>query len=207
MITLIGNLKGGTGKSTITFNLALWIATRHNRRVVVYDLDPQATTADAFGIRQEEGFLPVIEPVTSVATLGSEDSLSEVLVDMGLADMAAVEAAIRKADRIVVPVAPSQADVWSTQRFLKMVADIRQGQAVEILGIINRADTHHAVKETSEAAEAMQMLRGLQLLEPRLCMRTTYRRCFSEGLAVFEMEPRSKAAQELDALGRALYPV
>lgn len=207
MITLIGNLKGGTGKSTITFNLALWIATRHNRRVVVYDLDPQATTADAFSIRQEEGFLPAIEPFTSVATLGSEDSLSEVLVDMGLADMAAVEAAIRKADRIVVPVAPSQADVWSTQRFLKMVKDIRQDQAVTLLGIINRADTHHAVKETAEAAEAMQMLQGLQLLEPRLYMRTTYRRSFSEGLAVFEMEPRSKAAQELDALGRALYPV
>lgn len=207
MITLIGNLKGGTGKSTITFNLALWVATRHNRHVVVYDLDPQATTADAFGIRQEEGFLPAIVPLTSVAGLGSEDGKSEVLVDMGLADMAAVEAAVGKADRIVVPVAPSQADVWSTQRFLKMIGDIRGGRTVEILGIINRADTHHAVRETGEAAEAMQMLQGIQLLEARLYVRTTYRRSFSEGLAVFEMEPRSKAALEMDALGRALYPV
>lgn len=207
MITLIANLKGGTGKSTITFNLALWVATRHNRHVVVYDLDPQATTADAFGIRQEEGFLPAIEPLTSLDNLGKEDSKSEVLVDMGLSDMTAVQAAVAKADRIVVPVAPSQADVWSTQRFLKMIADIRGGKPVEVLGIINRADTHHAVRETGEAAEAMQMLSGIQLLEPRLYMRTTYRRSFSEGLAVFEMEPRSKAAQEIDALGRALYPV
>lgn len=207
MITLIGNLKGGTGKSTITFNLALWVATRHNKHVVVYDLDPQETTADAFEIRQEEGFLPAITPLTSVSDLGVQDNKSEVLVDMGLADMAAVEMAISKAERIVVPVAPSQADIWSTQRFLKMIADIRQGRAVEILGVINRADTHHAVRETSEAAEAMQLLPGLSLLEPRLYMRTTYRRSFSEGLAVFEMEPRSKAALELDALGRALYPV
>lgn len=207
MITLIGNLKGGTGKSTITFNLALWVATRHNKHVVVYDLDPQGTTADAFEIRQEEGFLPAITPLTSVNDLGAQDNKSEVLVDMGLADMAAVEMAISKAERIVVPVAPSQADIWSTQRFLKMIADIRQGRAVEILGVINRADTHHAVRETSEAAEAMQLLPGLRLLEQRLYMRTTYRRSFSEGLAVFEMEPRSKAALELDALGRALYPV
>jgi chromosome partitioning protein len=206
MITLIGNLKGGTGKSTITFNLALWVATRHNKHVVVYDLDPQGTTADAFGIRQEEGFLPAIAPLTSVNDLGAQDNKSEVLVDMGLADMAAVEMAISKAERIVVPVAPSQADIWSTQRFLKMIEDIREGRAVEILGVINRADTHHAVRETSEAAEAMQMLPGLRLLEQRLYMRTTYRRSFSEGLAVFEMEPRSKAALELDALGRALYP-
>ena len=207
MITLIGNLKGGTGKSTVTFNLALWVATRHNKHVVVYDLDPQATTADAFEIREEEGYVLAFPPRRSVDQLGSEAGNSEVLVDMGLADMAALEVAVRKADRILVPVAPSQADVWSTQRFLKMVENIRGGKAVEIVAVINRADTHHAVRETGEAAEAIEMLGGITLLESRLYMRTTYRRSFSEGLAVFEMEPRSKAATEVEALGRVLYPV
>ena len=207
MITLIGNLKGGTGKSTVTFNLALWVATRHNKHVIVYDLDPQATTSDAFEIRADEGYLPAIAPVRTAETLGTEGKNSEVLVDMGLADMAALEIAVRKADRILIPIAPSQADVWSTQRFLKMVSDIRGDQAVGLLGVINRADTHHAVRETAEAAEAMQMLGNIRLLEPRLYMRTTYRRSFSEGLAVFEMEPRSKAAAEVEELGRLLYPV
>lgn len=207
MITLIGNLKGGTGKSTVTFNLALWVATRHNKHVVVYDLDPQATTSDAFEIRTDEGYLPAISPLRTPETLGSESGNTEVLVDMGLADMAALEVAVRKADRILMPVAPSQADVWSTQRFLKMVNHIRGGKPVELLGVINRADTHHAVRETAEAAEAMQMLGNIRLLESRLYMRTTYRRSFSEGLAVFEMEPRSKAAAEIEALGRLLYPV
>jgi ATPases involved in chromosome partitioning len=207
MITLIGNLKGGTGKSTVTFNLALWVATRHNKHVIVYDLDPQATTSDAFEIRADEGYLPAIAPVRTAETLGTDGKNSEVLVDMGLADMAALEIAVRKADRILIPIAPSQADVWSTQRFLKMVSDIRGDQAVELLGVINRADTHHAVRETAEAAEAMQMLGNIRLLEPRLYMRTTYRRSFSEGLAVFEMEPRSKAAAEVEELGRLLYPV
>jgi len=207
MITLIGNLKGGTGKSTVTFNLALWVATRHNKHVVVYDLDPQATTADAFEIRREEGYLPAIEPVTLADQLGNESGNSEVLVDMGLADRAALDIAVRKADRILIPIAPSQADVWSTQRFLKMVSEIREGKPVEMLGVINRADTHRAVRETDEAAEAMKMLPGINLLVPRLYMRTTYRRSFSEGLAVFEMEPRSKAAAEVEELGRTLYPV
>jgi chromosome partitioning protein len=207
MITLIGNLKGGTGKSTVTFNLALWVATRHNRHVVVYDLDPQATTSDAFEIRADEGYLPAIAPICTTQSLGTEGENSEVLVDIGLANMEALEIAVRKADRILVPIAPSQADVWSTQRFLKMVSDIRGDKMVEILGVINRADTHHAVRETAEAAEAMQMLGNIRLLEPRLYMRTTYRRSFSEGLAVFEMEPRSKAATEVEELGRLLYPV
>ncbi len=207
MITLVGNLKGGTGKSTVTFNLALWMATRQNVHVVVYDLDPQATTTDALEIRAEEGYLPVITPLHSIETLGTEGSNTQVLVDVGISDRATVEAAIRKADRILIPVSPSQADVWSTQRFLKMVADIRVDQPVRALGLLNRADTHVAVRETNETAEALNMLGNIQLLDTRLYLRTTYRRSFSEGLAVFEMEPRSKAAAEVDALGRELYNI
>ena len=205
MITLIGNLKGGTGKSTVTFNLALWAATRQNVHVVVYDLDPQSTTSDAFEIRTEECYLPAVKPRRQVDQLGSEGKNTQVLVDMGLADMRATELAIQRADQILIPVSPSQADVWSTQRFLKMIAEIRDQKPVKLLALLNRADTHASVRETAEAAEALTMLNGLQLLNSRLYLRTTYRRSFSEGLAVFEMEPRSKAAAEIDALGRELY--
>ncbi|MEZ5536380.1 MAG: AAA family ATPase [Thiolinea sp.] len=204
MITVVGNLKGGTGKSTVAFNLALWTATRQNTRVSVYDLDPQATTTDAFGIRCEEGYLPAITPSQSVQALREESAENQVLVDIGLSDMKATEAALRLADRIIVPVAPSQADVWSTQRFLKMVDEVRESKPVQLLALLNRADTHRAVRETGEAAEALDMLDNIRLMKTRLYMRTTYRRSFSEGLAVFEMEPRSKAAAELEALGKEL---
>ncbi|MEZ5476251.1 MAG: AAA family ATPase [Thiolinea sp.] len=207
MITVIGNLKGGTGKSTVTFNLALWIATRQNVRVAVYDLDPQATTLDAFEIRSEEGYLPLIWPKQSIADLQAETTDTQVLADIGLSDMNAVQQAIRLADRILVPVAPSQADVWSTQRFLRMVEDVREGKPVLVLGLLNRSDTHRSVRETDEAAAALQTLDNIRLMKTRLYLRTTYRRSFSEGLAVFEMEPRSKAAREVDALGKELFEI
>ena len=207
MITLVGNLKGGTGKSTVAFNLALWTATRQNAHVVVYDLDPQATTTDAFEIRREEGYLPLISPLQDVSTLGSEGENTHVLVDIGVSDLNAVKAAVMKADRLLIPVSPSQADVWSTQRFMKMVVDIRGDKPLKVLAVLNRADTHVAVRETDETAEALQQLDNLHLLNTRLYLRTTYRRSFSEGLAVFEMEPRSKAAAEVDALGRELYGI
>lgn len=196
MITVIGNLKGGTGKSNVTFNLALWVATRRNKHVLVYDLDPQATTTDAFQIRQEEGYLPIITPQAQIASLCEDVSNTEVLIDIGLSDKTAMEQALRLIGSLLIPIAPSQADIWSTQRFLKMVADIRSGKPIEILAVINRADTHKAVRETEEAAEAVALLPNVTLVEPRLYMRTTYRRSFSEGLAVFD-RPRSKAAGKL----------
>ena len=44
MRLLVASLKGGSGKSTLSFNLAVWLAHRGPLRL--YDLDPQATPVD-----------------------------------------------------------------------------------------------------------------------------------------------------------------
>lgn len=208
MITVVGNLKGGTGKSTVAFNLSLWVAKNRNVRVVVYDLDPQATISDALEIREEDGFQPIIKPLNDVNLLGKEGDYTEIIVDIGMSAMDAMKQAIRKADRVIIPVSPSQADVWSTQRFLKLVKETcaEQTHQPKLIGFMNRADTHKAIRETDEAFAALQTLSDdMQMLEQRLYQRTAYRRSFSEGLAVFEMDAKSKAAQEVVALGQALY--
>lgn len=204
-ITVVGNLKGGTGKSTVAFNLSLWVATNRNTYVSVYDLDPQATLSDALEIRTEDGYVPAITPHTDISNIDNEGEHTEIIIDIGMSDSPAMEAALMHADRVLVPIAPSQADVWSTQRFIKLIDKVRGGQLPEVLGFMNRADTHHGVRETDEAYEAMQTLSGIKMLESRLYQRTIYRRSFSEGLAVFELDPRSKAKEELDSLGNALY--
>ncbi len=75
-----------------------------------------------------------------------------------------------------------------------------------LLGFINRADTHIGVRETDEAEEALDYLKGIERVNLRLYQRTAYRRSFSEGLAVFEMQPTSKAAKEILNLADLLYP-
>ena len=205
MISVIGNLKGGTGKSTVAFNLSLWVATNRNVLVAVYDFDPQATLTDALEIRAEDGHQPNILPNNNLEDLVKEAKKTEVLVDIGMSDMDSMRQAIQKADRVIIPIGPSQADVWSTQRFIGMVQDIRGSKMPEMLGFINRADTHIAVRETDEAFEALSTLDDIKMLDEKLYQRTAYRRSFSEGLAVFEMDKKSKASQEVEALGRVLY--
>ena len=205
MISVIGNLKGGTGKSTVAFNLSLWIATNRNVLVAVYDFDPQATLTDALEIRTEDDHQPTISPKNNLQDLAKERKETEVLIDIGMSDMDSMREAIQKADRVIIPIAPSQADVWSTQRFIRMVSDIRASNMPEMLGFINRADTHIAVRETAEAFEALSTLDEIKMLDEKLYQRTAYRRSFSEGLAVFEMDRKSKAAQEVEALGKVLY--
>ena len=47
---------------------------------------------------------------------------------------------------------------------------------------------------------------NLQLLQVRLAQRTAFRRSFSEGLGVFELESSGKAAEEFGQLMSLLYP-
>jgi len=203
MITVIGNLKGGTGKSTVTFNLAVWLAM-NGKSVQLIDLDPQATLSDVIDIRTEDEYEPILNNETDLA--GLDNDAEEILIDIGTAAIDSVHNGIKVADRIIVPVPPSQADIWSTQRFLKMITEHANEKTPQVLGFVNRADTHIGVRETGEAEDALRMLPGIDLIESRLYQRTTYRRSFSEGLAVFELEPKGKAAAEVNKFASIVYP-
>jgi chromosome partitioning protein len=213
MITVIANLKGGSGKSTVAFNLAIWLEMS-GRHVVGYDLDPQCTFSDLGMLRREIGNKSDLT-IHSVRAVLKDQLLShgddEVLVDVGAANMAAMKEAMTAADRILIPVPPSQADVWATQRFLHIVGPdletIKMSGKQQIMAFVNRADTNKSIRETHETEAALRMLPGIDVVLPqRLRMRTSFRRSLSEGLAAFEMWPRSKAAEEFRILAKALYP-
>jgi chromosome partitioning protein len=115
------------------------------------------------------------------------------------------------ADRILIPVPPSQADVWATQRFLHIIGPdleaMKASGTQKTMAFVNRADTNKSIRETHETEAALRMLPGIDVVLPqRLRLRTGFRRSLSEGLTVFEMWPRSKAAQEFRTLAKALYP-
>jgi chromosome partitioning protein len=213
MITVIANLKGGSGKSTVAFNLAVWLE-KNGHKVIGYDLDPQCTFSDLGMLRKELDNKPELT-IHSVRAVLKDQLLShhdcEVLVDVGAANMAAMKEAMTSADRILVPVPPSQADVWATQRFLHIVGPdmeaVKLNGKQRTIAFVNRADTNRSIRETHETEAALKMLPGIDVVLPhRLRMRTSFRRSLSEGLAVFELWPRSKAAAEFGVLAAALYP-
>lgn len=208
VITVTANLKGGSGKSTVTFNLGIWLQSM-GETVVAYDLDPQRTLKDVALIRKEEGFLPEFEVnVVSDNNFVHKmmDHCGHVLVDVGAANIPAMTTAINIAQRVIIPVPPSQPDVWATQRFLKIIQDTCGDDAPELVAFINRADTHRSVRESDEAEDALKQIDNIRVLPHRLCQRTNYRRTLSEGLSIFELSGRSKSAEEFECFAHALYP-
>lgn len=206
MITVVANLKGGSGKSTVSFNLAIWLVAQ-GHEVQAFDLDPQLTFYDVAKIRKDEEHQPELD-VTALETLSVDiNTNAEVIFDVGAANPTGMREAIREADRIIIPVPPSQPDVWATQRFLKIVREARDGidDKLEIIVFVNRADTHHAVRESDDTQAALEQLPGVTVIPQRLYQRTIYRRSMSEGLAVFELWRGCKGADEFNAFASALY--
>jgi len=209
VITVIANLKGGSGKSTVTFNLAIWLKLK-GEKVVAYDLDPQQTLCDVAQVRKEDATEPELE-VKKTDDKDIYENLNShschVLVDVGAANMLAMKKAIGIADRVLIPVQPSQPDVWATQRFINIVNEsCGEKSKPELLAFLNRADTHHSVTESDEAEEALTLLGTLNVIPKRLCQRTNFRRALSEGLSIFELSGKSKSAEEFDQFAQALYP-
>jgi len=206
MITVVANLKGGSGKSTVSFNLAIWLLT-NGYEVQAFDLDPQLTLHDVAQIRKDEEHQPAlnVKALDRVSTELNPDA--EVIFDVGAVNQEGMRDAIRLADRIIIPVPPSQPDVWATQRFLKIIREAREGieEQLEILVFVNRADTHHAVRESDDTEAALAQLANVTVLPQRLYQRTIYRRSMSEGLAVFELWRSSKGSDEFDNFASALY--
>lgn len=208
LVTVIANLKGGSGKSTVTFNLGLWLQMK-GQPVVTYDLDPQCTLGDVAEVRREEGYAPPLVVYQNQEKLAEQLRIhpGQVLVDVGAANMDAMKEAIGVCDRVVIPVPPSQPDVWATQRFLKIVAEATaNGSRPDLYVFVNRADTHRAVRESDETEEVLAQLPGVNLIPHRLYQRTIYRRSLSEGLGIFELSRRSKAVDEFSVFAQALFP-
>ncbi len=189
----------------IAFNLAIWLAWQ-DCDVKLLDLDPQKTLTDLVGVRQEERFAPEVRLLPAdfpLEKLRKENG--EVIIDVGAANMVGMFAAISQAHRLLIPVVPGQADIWSTQRFLGMIGSHRHPDCEAIM-FLNRTDPLGGSKETREAAEAIAQLQPAKALQFRLSQRVWFCRTLSEGLAIFELEPRDKASGELQQLARALYP-
>jgi chromosome partitioning protein len=123
-VIAIGNLKGGTGNSTVSVNLACALAAQ-GRRTVIVDNDPQGTAASW----AEQDRLPVVcehRPLESFAQVecwirgvqGLRASHDAVLIDLPASVAPALAASFLMATVILVPTSPSEIGLRAARQVL-----------------------------------------------------------------------------------------
>jgi chromosome partitioning protein len=132
-IIAVGNLKGGTGKSTIAVNLACRLAEQQ-RSVVLIDADPQGTTAAWLRDGAPAGLGLASHPLEPAA--GADVWMDEIweqrpryqriVIDLPPQPAACFEAALAVADLVVVPLTLSEVDLHATAKALAVLHRTRR---------------------------------------------------------------------------------
>jgi chromosome partitioning protein len=189
---LLLNPKGGSGKTTLATNLAVYFALK-GKSVALVDFDPQGSSIDWLAERPADR--PTIKGVAArEGGVRIPSKMDYVIMDApaGLhGEM--VSSLVRRAQTLLVPVVPSPIDLRAAIRFhdeLMRMSALHK-RRVAIATVANR------VRENSTNRDLLEdFLRSLKLPDGRklpfvACIRSSqnYLRAAERGLGIFEGAP------------------
>jgi chromosome partitioning protein len=187
--------KGGAGKTTMAVHLAVE-GDRRGYKTLLIDIDTQASAAkimDRRGDAPPDVTTEAAGRLEKAIRVANAEGYELVVVDTApQADRAAAQAA-RIADLVVAPVQPSIVDLDAVDA----TVDICKLTGVPILFVLNRVPPQG--QEVAGTEEAIRK-RGMPVAEVRWGERKAFKYPFMRGLTAQEVEPDSKAANEVAAL-------
>lgn len=188
---LIANPKGGSGKTTLSTNIAAYLASR-GQRVAILDLDRQKSATQWLANRPRH--LPGIELLQSEAERGAP--LDWLVIDSpaGLHGKN-LEHALKLVHKVIVPIAPSAFDIQASRDFLEVLHQEKIVRKSNIfIGVVGmRMDSR-----TRAALTLEQFLKGLDLpILAYLREAQVYVNAAFESRTLFDLPP-SLAQRELE---------
>lgn len=211
MITLIGSIKGGVGKSLLAANTAVVLALGRQQRsgdVLLIDGDVQASSTSFSDMRAETlgreiGYDCVSMRGPSIRTQmpSIKRKYKDIVIDCGGQDNPSLRAAMTVADKLLVPVPPRSVDEWALQKLIDMICEVTElvNPNLETLLLINMADPqgndNEGVKEAIRAdylTDPDRLPQNTKIVDPVIVRRKAFSDAFGEGLSIIEHRPADR---------------
>lgn len=195
MLLLVGMEKGGTGKTTLAVNLAVMRALAGHETLLV-DTDLQESASTWATVRAENNLLPSITCVSKRGKVGYDlaqlkPKFDTIIVDAGGRDSLELRQSMVIADRMVIPIRPSQFDSWSLDRMVQHIKDVEEktGEKLSVAAMMNAVSTNRQVKEVDEMRHMLADYQDIfPVLNTTIGDRIVFRRAARDGLAVVELK-------------------
>ncbi len=203
MIILIGGEKGGSGKSCLAQNLAVYLATECQLSVMLVDCDPQRTTSNWIQARNDN---PSLKKINCVQMFGKirDDLISlgnhyeAVVIDCGGQDTVALRASLSVANFALLPLRPKRRDLQTVPHVDDllnngMMFNPNLDAAFVLTQCPSLPNQAYRILEAKEVCQTW----GHRVLDAFTYQRNIYDDSEESGCSVLEYEPQSKAAHEL----------
>jgi len=186
MIIGIVNQKGGCGKTTLVTNLACLSAV-NKKKTLLIDADIQGSSMKFRMIRPDKK--PQFRAVSILTPTIHKDIRSFNF------DVAFI---IRACDKVVVPIQPSQYDIWSSEETFEIMDEIRQFKEIEAGIVLNQLIQNTNISnEIIDLVEELSKKYNLKNYKTRVFSRVAYKESSIKGLSVVEIkESKYKKAKE-----------
>jgi chromosome partitioning protein len=198
-IIAVLNEKGGTGKSTISTNLATALH-RAGKKVVLVDADPQGTSRDWREASPEGADLPPVVAldrpqmlIQSLPTLSGNDF---VVIDgpAKAGDMAA--SIVRVANVALIVIQPSGADIWASAATVKLIrSKIDVGGSIDAAFLVNR--TSGSTKLSKQMLEGEWNEYGIDQMDSTIGNRVAFAQALTDGVSIYDLAD-GQAKAEID---------
>jgi chromosome partitioning protein len=189
------NTKGGVGKTTLSSNLAVWVA-QHGKRVAMVDLDPQRSLA-SWWKRRGQSDNPCIftgaDNAADAVEILSNDAPQEgpwdyCFLDSPPSALLLIQEAVAAADVVLIPCKAGGHDVDAMRDALRIAH--HSGKPYKI--VINETMPR---EKAQDALRAMLTNSGFPVATIDIGRRTSFSNGASVGKAGFEMGDKEAAAQ------------
>jgi len=205
-IISVVNQKGGSGKTTLSMQLAGSLA-RRGHKVLVVDADPQATATRWAATAEDNKPFPASVVGLSAASAKVHREVKKFVADYDFilidcppaADSPVPQSALLIADLALVPLIPSPLDMWAAvgiRQVIGNVTDINDNLRARL--VINQCQP-----KTNLAREALEVLPefGIAMCETYIHQRQIYRQSAVFGQTVHDFGSRAaEAVREIEAL-------
>ena len=202
-IISIAHQKGGVGKSTIAFNLAVELSKKY--KVSVIDLDFQKSLT-IFNEHRKESSLPPL----NIFSFGNQKDFVNflkrnkddiVLIDLGGFDSDLNRIAMIASDMMITPVSNSMIEIYGLENFKQILIDLKEVEPEMKSFVLLNNINPRASKAIIELQEYIQSNPNyFKLLKTIIRRRNDFVKGFESGKSVVEIDSKSKASKEIKSL-------
>lgn len=205
MITVVGGIKGGGGKTTIATNLCV-MRSEEGKRVLLVDADEQRTASDwasqrtALGIETKWVTIQLSGKAIHSELRKMLENYDDVIIDVGGRDTSSQRAAFSVAHKCLIPFKPKSFDMWTLGGVKTLISEAKGfNPDLKAYAVINQADSRGS--DNDDAFDMIKEASEFFCLPTPIGHRKAFANAAAEGLAVVELKKVDpKAIEEIKDL-------